>query len=366
MNKQVAIVTPNHGVNYGNKLQNYAVQEVYRKLDCVPTTIKFFPEGAKVENKQKVTFGILIKKINRRITERRYSRNIQARMDAFETFNETYLIRTDRCYSPTDYNTINERDFDFFSVGSDQVWNSYFFDFSPIYLLDFIRDGSKKIAYAASFGVSDIASEYVNLFSKALSDFKAISVREDKAKEIVETISDNKAQVVLDPTLMLTTEDWDRIIPDVKEANKYILTYFLGELSKERWKIIASYARKNNYKIIRLNDIKNKYYRISPLEFVSFIKHAEVVFTDSFHACCFSLQYKKKFWVMNRLSTGKEMGSRIDTFLSKFYLDKRRFYENARLSCSVDYEQAYVVLEQERVTSWSFLKVAIGEQNDNN
>lgn len=366
MKKRVAIVTLNHGANYRNKLQNYAVQEVYKKLDYDPITIKYFPEGAKVKTKKKFAIDIVLKKLQKRINAKLYAKNIRARAASFESFNEKYLIRTDKCYKPSDYRTIDERDYDIFSVGSDQVWNSYFYDFSPIYLLDFVEDNSKKIAYAASFGVSDIAPEYKEMFVRDLSKFKAISVREDKAKELVETLCDNKAQVVLDPTLMLIMEEWDTLINDISTEKRYILTYFLGDVSKEGKKIISDYAKRGHLDVIALNDVRNRYYKCDPLKFVALIKNAEVVFTDSFHACCFSLQYKKKFWVVNRISTGREMGSRIDTFLKKFGLEDRRLSDKSDFNSVIDYSRADSVLENERSASWSFLKKAVGEQNDKN
>lgn len=358
--KKVAIITLNHGINYGNKLQNYAVQTIFERLGYEAITIRFFPEGAKVENNSRISVNSIWKKICQRISNIKFSARINSRSEAFEHFNEECLHRTKKCYTPTDYMTIDENGFEYFSVGSDQVWNSYFFDFTPMYLLDFVKDNRKKIAYAASVGVKDIAPEYRKLFADKLKQFKAISVREEDAAQLIGEIIEKKVDVVLDPTLMLSQTDWENFCAVSRfKPKKYILTYFLGKVTKERKKIIYDYSRAINAKIVELNNLQNEYYDCDPREFVSLFRTAEMIFTDSFHACCFSLMFKKPFWVMNRVSKGKEMGSRIDNLLSKFHLESRKYSEATQLTFPIDYSYAEKILDEERKKSLQFLQIAL-------
>lgn len=365
MREKVAIITLNHGANYGNKLQNYAVQTLYQNLGYDVETIRFYPEALKVTSTEKISLSVALKKINKRWSNFRYSEKIKERNQVFKKFNENYLIMSESFYTPSNYHQIDEEKYDFFSVGSDQVWNSYFFDFTPMYLLDFVSDDSKKIAYSASFGVSDIALEYQNQFKECLSRFKLISVREEAGRKIINDVCGRQAQVVLDPTLMLNKEDWNDFLIGVnrKSPESYVLTYFLGELSKEHKIMIYSYAAKHNAQVVELNNINADYYDCDPREFVSMFRDALMVFTDSFHACCFSIIYQKAFWVLQRNSTGKDMGSRIDTLLAKFQLKDRQYYNGIELDTDVDYTSSEKILESEKNESMKFLVTALGGES---
>lgn len=360
--KKVAIVTLNHGFNYGNKLQNYAVEQTYLKLGVYPKTIKYYPVGAKVEkNNRKWDINTLCNKIQSKVENIIYAQNKADRLKSFELFNDKYLHFTEKCYTPTDYMTVPEEEYNFFSVGSDQVWNSYFFDFSKIYLLNFVKDNSKKIAFSASFGVDTIKEEYKNDFKNAFLNFKFISVREEQGKKLIkDTVGRKNVEVVIDPTLMLTADEWTKIASNININEKYVLTYFLGDISSKRSKIIKDYAKKKGLKIINLNCIQNTFYKWGPTEFIGALKNAEMIFTDSFHACCFSLQFHKKFWVMERVSSSKNMGSRIETFMKLFGLKDRKFFEGCDLDSSVDFKIADERLEFERKRFEKLLRNTLG------
>ncbi|MDO4169320.1 MAG: polysaccharide pyruvyl transferase family protein [Lachnospiraceae bacterium] len=363
--KKIAIVTLNHGINYGNKLQNYAVQVIYEKLGYEAETIRFYPQGLKVNEKSKKTFCLLLKKLKRHYLSYKFSSIQKRRQDSFSAFDRQYLKMTKTCYTPMTYHNINEQDYDFFAVGSDQVWNSYFFDFTPMYLLDFVKTDCKKISYAASFGVQEIAPEYHRLFKTQLSKFQAISVRETSAADMVFELCKKRAEVVIDPTLMLDANDWMALIDDIdwQVPKRYVLTYFLGELSSDNRKQITRYAREHECEIIELNQLKNDYYAVDPREFVFLIYKAFMVFTDSFHACCFSLQFEKPFWVLSRKSEGKIMQSRIDTFLQLFELEQRKFAQSVNLDQEIDYSHSEKILRKERKKGIRFLTNAfMGEE----
>ena len=182
--KKVAIITLNHGFNYGNKLQNYAVQRIYEKMGLEAETIRFYPKGLKVsasaQNKNVLHY---VKRLAVRLEQKIYASRISQRNNNFETFNCTVLKMTTETYTPESYSTIQEDKYDFFSVGSDQVWNTYFFDFTPMYFLDFVHNNEKKIAFAASFGVDDILPKYRDYAAQELNKFRSISVREEQGKK---------------------------------------------------------------------------------------------------------------------------------------------------------------------------------------
>lgn len=361
MKQKVAIVTINHSFNYGNKLQNYAVQRIYEEMGLDAETIRFYPEGLKVKfDGKKKSFSHYTKRIKVRMNEQIFAGKIQKRKDSFEHFDNNMLKMTLRIYTPRTYNEIRESDYDFFSVGSDQVWNTYFYDFTPMYFLDFVSDGSKKIAFSASFGVDDISPQYYDKAICALRQFKSISVREQKGVDILNTIVGVPATLVLDPTLYLPVEEWEKAISSVnkKVPSKYVVLYFLGDLDRNTERKICQKAKESGCKIIRLNDMKSEYYFCDPFEFVYLIQNAEYVYTDSFHATCFSLQFHKKFVVMPRVSRGKSMESRLDSLLSLLGLSSRIDTNGGHIDDKIDYCNVDNILKKERMKSRDFLRNA--------
>lgn len=367
--KKVAIITLNHGFNYGNKLQNYAVQRIYEKMGLEVETIRFYPKGLKVSaSAQSKNLLHYVKRLANRFEQRIYASRINQRNNSFETFNCTVLKMTSETYTPETYSTIQEDKYDFFSVGSDQVWNTYFFDFTPMYFLDFVHNNDKKIAFAASFGVDDISPKYRDYAAQELNKFRVISVREEQGKKILHDIGGIPSTVVLDPTLVLTADDWEYAInhSNINIASSYILTYFLGGMRSKIRKIIFSYARDHGYKVINLNDLHNKYYSCGPFDFVRLIRYSTVVFTDSFHATCFSLQFHKQFWVVPRRSQGKDMGSRLSSLLNMVGLTDRILTEEKEIDKEIDFLQSDKILSYERDRASQFLSQAfsLGDIHD--
>lgn len=360
--RKAAIITLNHGINYGNKLQNYALQSVYEKLGYEAETIQFYPKGSKVIYNKKRKLSVLFKRLVAKLNDKIYSKNIEKRKHVFSDFNDSQLNMTEKCYTPMDYSTIPTNEYDLFSVGSDQVWNSYFFDFIPMYLLDFVDDSSKKIAYAASFGVNDVSDKYVDLFKSCLMDFKFISVRENTGRDIINNLIGKDAPVVLDPTLLLDKKEWSEFAETAtaQVPSKYIVIYFLGKIDKQKIKRIKNYAKSINSKIVVLNNIKNSYYGCGPKEFVRLISNAECVFTDSFHASCFSVMFHVPFWVFERTLTVKNMGSRLTTLLNMLGLEERRFSMECQLNDQINFKRTDELLAEKRNESLKLLSEAIG------
>ena len=266
------------------------------------------------------------------------------------------------------YHKINNANnkYDKFIVGSDQVWNYTFKGFKDIFFLNF-SNKEKNIAFSASVGVDKIENNYIDRFTKGLENIKHISVREEKAKEILEPLCPNKdIQVVLDPTMLLTSDEWDKIAKKPKQLKKYnnkkyILNYFLGELSEERKKEIERIAEENDCFIINILDKNDPFYTTGPSEFLYLEKNAFLICTDSFHSSVFAILYNTPFLIFDREQNGVEsMNSRIDTLLSKFNLNDRKFNKKIKkeqLKCN--YAEAYKILEEERKKSLNFLKKAL-------
>ncbi len=292
----------------------------------------------------------ITKKIKNKIVRILYRNQINKKICKIKEFNKKYIKST--AYTVSSNKNISDlkKKYEIFVVGSDQVWNPNW-RLSDIDLLTF-ADNNQKIAFSASFGVNSIPREKEENVRENLKKFKAISVREDSAKKIVEELTKRKdVQVLIDPTMILTQEEWDNILkkPEQLKHDKYILNYFLGGLSNERKKEIYRIAEENNCEVINVLDKRSEFYAMDPGEFLYLEKHAFLICTDSFHSSVFGLLYDRPFIVFERDNTNINMNSRIETLLTKFNLENRKFLGRiTKENIEHNYKKAYQKLEIER------------------
>lgn len=364
-----AIITIAYGENYGNRLQNYALQAVLQELGTNPVTLRSLElvEGG-VPGKILLFFNDMTRTILGKTVRWKWYK----RKKRFAEFNRKYIQLSKEILGKNKAPKGLGDQYDCFIIGSDQVWNC---DFSPIsnninnFLASF-ADGSKRIAYAASFGRSDIPQQYKPVFEKELPKFKAISVREVSGVAIAEHCGAN-ATVVLDPTMLLTAQSWDRLAkkPSYVEKPGFIVSYFLGGRSKEMEEYIAKVA--DGRKIYNLENEETEeeqikeldIYLTSPSEFVWLFSHADCILTDSFHGSVFSILYHKPFRVFDRIDNGviSGMESRINTLLETFHLEQCRGDINnpSGMPQSGDWDMVEQIIASERKKSIMFLKNAI-------
>lgn len=347
MKKKIGIITITGLGNYGNRLQNYALQQVIEKIP-----------GCKCETLHNNSCRLkgYIKKI---VMPKRHT--LSEREQKFQEFNNEFISFTDISIS----NIAKDRrllEYDCLVCGSDQIWNS---DFPENDRANFGYFFAKQtvISYAASFGTDTVAESKRTRYAKYLNRMKAISVREEKGKEIAEQLTGrNDVFVHLDPTLLLTEDEWSCVEkrPEQYRNEKYILKYFLGSENIQLDKEIEMYAQKHELKIIDAISPSSIYCNIGPSEFLFLEKNAELIVTDSFHACAFSVIYKKPFIVAERQEKALQgMGSRIDTLLKHFQLENQKYtgdnFDQLIIS-SVNYQKTEEIIELEKKRSIEYLK----------
>ena len=341
---KVAIITIQDINNYGNRLQNYATQIILEK------------RGYDVISLMNTNLEGLEKKINILYTSGLYHSILYAkcikknqRLVNFILFDKKYIKLSDKMYKKDVDNSNLNNKFDFFVVGSDQVWNPKINLAKRLDLLEDI-DFNKSISLSASIGVSELNEEEMQRFNRALPNIKHISVREDEAKELLQPYAKSKIEVLVDPTMMITVSEWEKIEvkPNFIEDRDFIVVYCLGDFSRERSNFIKHIAKENNYQIIELMNSNNVEYTSGPSEFLYLIHHAKLVCTDSFHACVFSILFDTQFYVFERENEIISMNSRIDTLLRKFDLEEHRKKDYTDYSITHDYSHVYEILERER------------------
>lgn len=314
---KVGIVTFTEGYNYGNKLQNYALRKyLENNFDCeVKTVNNCVVQGSRWS---KVRL-LLVWSIPSRKHYMYWKRLIR-----FKKFNKQYLNFTKEklTTSSKEFSEVAS-----FVCGSDQIWNPNYYDSIDL-LTGNLPVPKRSVSYAASFGVNEIPHSKKGKFAKALKNLEAISVREEQGIIICKELGCPECRVNIDPTFLLLKDEWMKVIkkPNKEIPEKYVVTYFLGNIEEENEKLINDYCAENNVKRIDLNSVNAlEWFDITPFEFLYLIKNSEVVFTDSFHASVFSIIFGKKFLTADRVSeNNNRMNSRIDTLFATFSCENHR------------------------------------------
>lgn len=244
-------------------------------------------------------------------------------------------------------------DYDFFVVGSDQVWR-------PAWVPSFLEfvPREKKVSYAASIGINVIPDDKKEFMRRGISDFNYISVREESAIKIVKDLTGrDDAILVLDPVLLLTAEEWLSIAQKPtwfkgRYSRGYVLTYHLSKLPPPQCQILAD---KLDLPIINLLDTDNyNHFTTGPAEFVWLFANASLVCTNSFHGMAFSTLFKHPF-VLNGLRSQND--PRLISFLKLFGLGDRFTPEDPM---TIDFTRRDEVLPIEREKAFRFLSEAFG------
>ena len=371
--KSVCIVTWYKSTNCGTCLQAKALFEVIKGVSNV--SILSYKRNYSLFSLTdwSLIFSKVINKIKSIITTQK---------EGFETSKERQL-RIDnfvlKSFDLVDLPTGNARkklinETDFFIVGSDQLWNPYWFN--TTYYLDFVKDSKKKKSYATSIGISEIPKSKERKMRHLLSSFSDISVRENMAQKVLsKLLKRSDIQVVVDPTMLLNSVEWSGILSDNAEIDigdeQYILCYFVGGLSTYK-DIIISIAKKLNKKIIiipmQLVDYSFpdcEFAEAGPYEFIKLIQNASYVCTDSFHAIAFSIIFHRQFTVLQRMKTlyGMSQEGRITEVLKRYGLEKNQYSVSQEVVLNIDYDRVDKIVDKERNYSIRILYRMIGVDN---
>lgn len=340
--------------NYGNRLQNYALQQyLYRFSEIVETIpIKnISPEMRRIKLLCKIIWNSII-------PVKTYKKEI-----GWDYFDQ--LIHW---ASSSEYKKL-EKQYEYLIAGSDQIWNPYFNFNSEREFLTF-AEKKKRITYAASIGVDHIPEDRVVQYKRYLEEMASTSVREETASHIIKELTGKDVPIVVDPTMLLTDKEWDKIAKKskVKSKGNYVLKYFLGIQNTSYDSFIEEFARMKKLSVIDIRELDNRIrYKFGPSEFVSLIKNCQMVFTDSFHGTIFSILYQRPFLVFERSHEEGygNMSSRLDTLLSTFGFQDRLVDSEEKLvveSSKIEecnFESVERLLQEQRAYSYTYLKNAL-------
>lgn len=349
---KVGIITINDAKpNFGNKLQNYASVTVFQKLNCKVQTV--------LTEKQMDVKEYYVRRFLNWLSIYHLSENqyFWIRFCRFHEFDRKYLKLCDSLLRGKNV----QEEFDYFAVGSDQVWNTewWYSDLKKKAFLLLFAKNHQKICMAPSFGRDNLPKEWEKSFADSLLTFRKLSVREEQGAKIIREVTGREAEVVIDPTMMLEVKEWRALEHKLKvksHKGKYILKYFLGEQSKKQRKEIEDLAQESGLEIYELLDKEEReLYSAGPREFLYLIDHAELICTDSFHAVVFSILFDKPFLIFDREENGVPvMNSRIDTLLKQFEVE-RHVISDRETVFQCDYTRAKEILRTKKRQAYQFL-----------
>lgn len=335
---KVGILTFHDAHNYGAVLQAFALKKYIQKLGYEVKIINYhhetIPDGFPREANEK-------------------------RWEKFNRFIKGLIDNEEKVYTTEE--ELEKLDIDFWICGSDQIWNTDITrGFNRGFFLDFETRG-KKISYAVSMGIPELPKEYEDKFKESLEKIDKISVREESLKNYAEKFVDKEIARTLDPTLLLEEDDYNDLILDNKHG-EYILIYALGP-DDRLTQIANKVADEKGAKIIELNDKRKENYfceqisEAGPEEFLTLIKNAKAIITNSFHGTIFSIIFKKEFYTITRLNRN----SRMENILKIVDMEDRLIdkIEDLDKIKEQNFEKAYVRLKNEKEKSKDFLKKSL-------
>ena len=383
--KKIGIITLYYNnFNYGGLLQAYALQHYLSingfqaeqiTFDSQITDTTFLKQN--IINRTGIRrFRAVLRYLKYLFTKKI---NIYFHKNAYECINRRIShfkkIQKDIPHSDFVYTQDNIVDalnkYDIFVCGSDVIWNA---GINPyVSCLGFV-EGKYKFAYAPSLGVATLPLGWFEQYELYLRSLNGISVRENSIKsELQELLQRKDINNVVDPTLLLTKEQWKANL-DLNDSNRteYILCYLLGSSKKQR-ELIEKASSVADLPILTFPYIGNIYRHIDddfghikdfesdPLHFLKEIVRAEIVITDSFHAVVFSLIFHKTFWAVKRyfreLDSG--MNGRVQNLLKLVGLESR-IIENNQITTvdlyqKVDFQHSDDVISMMRKHSQKYI-----------
>ncbi len=343
MTKKAGIITFHNAENYGAALQTYALMKTLQDLGCDCEIVDYRNRGVFKRN--------LIKNLYYGLTFQHPIKNQRG----YRKFRKTYLN-----FSPNSYRSLAdfEKDadrYDYLFFGSDQIWNPDLSNgFDPLYFGQFATS-ARKIAYAASVGKDQLTQAERQTLNRLIQGFDAVAVREESLLPILPA----HVTCVVDPCMLLPKEKWDQIASQATSERGYILVYQLfpnknilsaalhcAQTEGKRIALISPYLTTAGRGVV------HKLGRISPTAFVDYYRHADLVFSDSFHGTLFSILYQKPFYTL----LPAEKTGRITSLLEKLNLSDRIIHQPGITLPEIDYSQVNPLVSREVSQSLDYIR----------
>lgn len=367
MKRSITIVTWIGSGNFGTSLQSFALHCKLEKMGYEVRIVREFPSTLDIKA---------------------LAKNVLSRLGLYKSFKKSalsekqyrkFVLFQKACYNVVDVFSKSQlrkliHSTDVFITGSDQIWNTRF-ALSPHSFLDF-AESKKRVAYASSIGLDDFPEEHKPIVKAWLSEFSHIGVREKTGKEILERLLPGKRiYQVLDPTLLLTADEWRRMSADadlnVDFPKRYILCYLIGARANYAAQLERVKAETGITAVLMIPSVEHPafslkgasvYSEAGPKEFVKLLSEASYICTDSFHATALAINFSRPFVEFMRFDDcdSASQNSRIYDILGRYSLMSRIYSEcGHEWAKETDYPAVTRLLAKDRAASTAFLSNSI-------
>ncbi|MCR5430306.1 MAG: polysaccharide pyruvyl transferase family protein [Eubacterium sp.] len=359
---KVSVITRHAIANYGSLLQAFATQKILEKLGYESEIIDYIRDDESYKQHEKTLLKRKEEWNNNPIKRATYLLMRQPESvkagKRFEKERKELLNLSERYTNPNALKD-NPPAADIYMTGSDQVWGPVANGtYDDSYCLSFAK--GKKVAFAASFGHTEMTEDLKDYYKKWLTQYNSIAVREDSAVEILKDLGINSSQV-LDPTLLLGKEYWKEFFLPIKKK-KYVLAYQLHN-DKKLGEYAKKVAKAKGLPLIRVSASFHQITREGKFkwcpklgEFLSYVNDAECVITDSFHATAFAINFNTPFV---EVLPNNKTGTRNMSILNLTKLTDRvlkDFNDTNLADKEIDFSYANSVIEEQRKQSIDTLK----------
>ena len=386
--KKTAIASCYYVHNYGSMLQAYATQMALDKIGVENETIDISGFNSEIKKKKllyfikaSLTSDILLSKfgmaktvLKKKLSTGSYAESVRVRDKKFEEFKNNHIRFSPRYDSKQSLTESCRNNYSVVVVGSDQLWLPGNIS-ADYFTLNFVPDEVKRVSYSTSFGQAELPKGMQEKAKAFLERIDCISVREKSGQKLISELTGREAEVVCDPTMLFTGEEWMSIQTEEPLYDQpYILCYFLGNNPCQR-EFVKRLKEHTGCKIVALLHLDEYIksdegyaditpYDVGPAEFLNLVRNAQYVCSDSFHCAVFSILYKKEFFSFRRYArnTGYSTNSRLDTLFELVQISGRILNgdENVQdvIADKIDFNKAHSLLENAREKSYEFLRRA--------
>ena len=358
---KISVITLHRVFNFGSVLQAYATECFFKKLGFEAEIIDYIPENWQTKKmifkaSGKLSAKKMIYALFRSFAVWLKQKTIWSFLKKNVNLTKKYLSYNELCKNPPKA--------DIYCTGSDQVWNSAYCNCDPSFYLQFGEHDAKRIAYAASFGKTEIDEEEKATVAEYLSQYSKLTLREDSAVSLVNKMG-FEGTAVIDPTLQLDAENWRKIMSKRLIKEKYLILMLLYNEDNGATELARKIADKKGLKLIKISWEMTKPPLVdklmthrTPEDFLSLFNYADFVVTNSFHGLAFSINLNKQFVVVKR----NEFNSRIESLLRLTLLEERLVdseFDMNIVDKEIDYSPVNEVLEKERTKTYDLFKESL-------
>lgn len=367
--KKCGIITYHFAVNYGAKLQCFALKKAVENNGVTVEVLNYVTSNQQRNNslyrgwkgKRTIIKNCILLPFHF-IRKKREKKNL--------LFDKQYLKNDSKIIRNIDdlMKYVNGNSFTHLISGSDQVWNPNILDFSEAFFFPF-QTVAVKAGYAISTG--DAKTTNLKKYDSYINDFSILSAREETTKEIINSVYEIECPIVCDPVFLLDNKFWESLTKEIN-MKRYLFCYFIKTTKlDEKMKIAESIAKQLNLKIVNFSARITKYNFLKktisdgdPIDFISWLSQAEYVCTDSFHGTAFSLIFNKKFTTIEleeEKNDGRKTGllSKVGSLESIHYIGKTLNINN-----NIDYTFINEHISEMREDALKYLKKVIDSTNN--